>query len=363
MSDRAWDFAVESRHVVEALSREFPDAAEKLLNRVDALLDAERDLMKGRTRVPVQPATVQGRDGLSSYERRRFEVASLHLARFVATLPQVRRFRLRGLHGEVLDAEQVRRLVGSLAAQSLSAEDFEREGIEILAHTASLEAEGARDDGLVWRRIRVSPPGKLVEVSGPPAASDASRAPGGPPLRERRELAVFDGEREQRLEVSSGSVLGELASLAIWLGAEFGWEPAWVSWFLLTGDPPVRLPIREEIDFVGERSPYTCAPVEVRLTVQPWVSAATVARRYRKLQRGLGVAANTHAISDKALDMFSFVGTVNTANENHLPWRQLLADWNRRCDRGKKPKEHYANQAQMCEAYKNVQRRLHLVAY
>jgi hypothetical protein len=360
-----WNALVEEGYVEDALSRD--RGMQDLLKAVRRWVPVVRSLQTGRTRnIGRTKPPVRADHLFTEYELERSRVLSGYLIRAAASIPRIRRLferlNIPALDGDA-QAALARQLIGSPATRWLSFDDFERAGVRIAEHRAEVLDECVKG-GREFRVLELHPGGTRIEATGPwevvkvgqasirlPAYQPASSAP--KPTPEIHTLrARPPGQAEAMVvPVWTGSVLDSIRVDALWLHDRFGWPEDETVWFLLTGEPPIVWPIDEEI---RGSSPFGPRTTVVQLTVQPWVTAESLARYYRRVQRTLGVIGSTKPVATRTLRMFEFASAERLVNPR-ATWAKLLSQWNR-----ENPTETYGSPQRMHAAYKTVERTLQL---
>ena len=200
--------------------------------------------------------------------------------------------------------------------------DCEQWGIPFVSHTAVVErvepAElGGRRHG-EQVHIHVTPPG-ITHSFG--RFADA---------RLTLPVATPDGER-MAIVVRRHSVLDELRQLAMYLANLCGWNEGAAAWFVLTDAVPFVAPLQTSVKTILG-NPRNKA--RITLSVEPWVSAATVERIYRDLQRQVLGCTDNRPIGRRALALFRL--GVEHLRTNKRPSalakrpsaRELMGRWN-----------------------------------
>jgi hypothetical protein len=206
---------------------------------------------------------------LGDRETQRAEVVEEYVAKVAACERRVFAFRKRFLGGTVLSLAQADALITSPAAAYLSFQYFIPFGesqIPLLDHSAALRTDLPESDevGQYLLDILVDPPGETFRA-------DVQRT--------RRLLYIDEDGQTQETLVEDRSVLEGLRILSNYLAAEYPWQEAQATWFVLTGEPPA-LPAATGRVSRGSAAPYA----EITMTVQPWVPADTVRKFYGQLQ-------------------------------------------------------------------------------
>lgn len=312
-----WDELVEEGYVRDA--RDLPSEG-----RADLLRVAKRKLelaqvLAGRGTPPGRAVLAEVKPFLSAYEVARPAAVGALVAAQAAATPRVRDFRQEMLGGCTLSPDQARRLVASPAAQALVPETLERHGIPLIGHEAQIvAARHSNPDADPWSHE------VTVAVEWPGGALEKTRRWSGSGPRPYLTLATFDERwREQRVPVFRGSLLDEVRELAGWLAREHDWLEPQATWFVLTGSAVPRLPLRVA---VGGRAGYGHTSCRVTLDVEPWVSADTVLRAYRDVQRRV-LPGDNRPVGDRSLGLARFVA--EQERDGDLPtWREMRTRWN-----------------------------------
>lgn len=139
-----------------------------------------------------------------------------------------------------------------------------------------------------------------------------------------------------------------IRSLADDLAERYRWPRDHAIRFLLCDDIPLAAPITP---FDDEHDPYF-RHVTLSASVEPWVSAETVARVYRAAQQRLS-GKQRHYLRDDAIDVLRFC--MNQVDQRgRLPtWSRILAAWNRQ-----HPNDQYKNAAAIRKAFVSAEETL-----
>jgi hypothetical protein len=277
---------------------------------------------------------------LGDRETQRAEVVEEYVAKVAACERSVFAFRKRFLGGMSLSNTQADALITSPAAAYLPFQYFTPFGkslIPLLGHSATLRTDTPKgDEGDSYSLdIFVHPPGKTFSLE----------------VQRTERLLYIDeeGQIEETL-VEDHSVLEGLRRLSNYLAAEYPWQEAQATWFVLTGEPPA-LPAATGRVSRGSAAPYA----EITMTVQPWVPADTVRKFYGQLQERV-LTSRPRALSERNLAVFRFIveqQEVKPHSDNALAseltrrhpklmrlkqpsWRVMLKRWNRHLPAGHK---------------------------
>jgi hypothetical protein len=319
--DAIWEFLEEGGYIADAYDAE---------GRACLLREARRGfrLWRERDNRAAPPGRVRGRDvsvELSPYEGERAVTFSEYLAILAAREPAVRRFR-EEVHGtRLLTPDEAFRLLSSPAAGRLSPAQFAEWGIPIVGHTSRLikqQQEREGDAVMVRVMVQIEPPGAAFEVQRVYSVEgeDDAAHPDGHLLAHRGEDGWVWRER-----VWPRSVLGELRELSRRLTEHYQWAEECVPSFVLTSSIPIVSPLKVSAQF-ADRMYFSRSTIT--LTIEPWVSANTVLRAYRDVQRQV-LGRDNRPLSRRNLAVFRFVNDRLDERGNTPPLRLLLDEWNR----------------------------------
>ena len=353
--DPIWEDTVEGGYVRDALADS--KGREELLEFLRERMRFYRR-MKTWERSPIDTDQSEdaGEEDESFYaqlgvkETRRAEVVEEYVAKVAACERRVFAFRKRFLGGTVLSPAQADALFTSPAAAYLPFQYFTPFGeslIPLLGHSATLRTDTLKGDegGSYSLDIFVHPPGKTFSVEV---------------QRTERLLYIDEEGQTQETLVEDHSVLEGLRRLSNYLAAEYPWQEAQATWFVLTGELPALSAATGRVSR-GSAAPYA----EITMTVQPWVPADSVRKFYGQLQ-GRVLKSRPRALSERNLEVFRFaVGqqevkpysddTPESGLTRHHPklmrlkqpsWRIMLGRWNRQYPAGHKWHYNYVRNFQ-----------------
>ncbi len=271
---------------------------------------------------------------LSEYEQLRAQAVTERVAQLAAAVPEVRRFRDRVCNGNTLSPEQATRLLRSPATRVFTPEQFAQRGLSPVDHEVIgiVENHGSAD-GDYWRRCAArfqSPQPALVLERNLTIAAKLPTSDTGQILPERiPPLASYtfpagDGTG-QRIMAWPESVLDIVHSTGVALIEHYPWPELDALWFVLTGIAPALPVVRQEVKLFDHPHGRHAA---IELAVAPWVSADTVLRAYRRLQREV-LGGDNRPISMRNLALFRFVVAEQQAADGKATWREMLGRWNR----------------------------------
>lgn len=292
---------------------------------LQALLDEARRLLRivrcagGSKSIPGRRKHPHPERLVSKGEGRRAEALSGYLATLGASEVTVRRFREEMLGGATLSREQVNSLLRSPAPYLLSRAEFGPDSVAVIRHHATAIRKRKELRGGAWlERISL----KLRLQKGCRRYSFTVRRTGFD--RMWLDLPPIAWGFEQ-FPVLQGSVFGELRLVGDYLSHAYPWQ-TWDSiWFVLTGVAPLLPPV----DFgFQDRQMANYARTVVTFAVEPWVSAKTLYRMYRHVQRAL-LRRDNRPIAIKNLLLFRFVSSHLEPGRKQPTWARLLEKWNR----------------------------------
>jgi hypothetical protein len=338
--DELWEHLVRVGYVEDAEVTENPSSVLEAAREQLRLARVLQPLVSpARTNTPYtdKPAIRERADKVtprhSDYEKGRIEALAEYLAFQASRNPLVQRFRRRVLEGEVLTPEQACNVAFSAATCRFSLDWFVDKGIPTTGHTAHfVEHYYAMDeDGTLYRAedIFVDPPGEVFrEGTVEPVYEE-----------DLPKLAFYDAEHSSdvlQLPVESGSVLDDLrkASKEVAHDLHHLWTEAQVAWFVLTEQ---RAPVPVLRANVNVSNYEWMRRGTITLTVEHWVSAQTVERAYREMQR-MVLGGSNRPLATRNLEVFRFVTRVlaelnrdessQRQELRRLSWRTLLERWN-----------------------------------
>jgi hypothetical protein len=296
MPDPLWDAAVMDEWVESALAS--ANERQELLGFLRECMRFYRS-MKAWYQSPIeadQSADASEKDEthsahLGDKETQRSRAVEEYVAKVAACERRVFAFRKRFLGGTVLSHAQADALIGSPAAIYLPFEYFTPFGesrIPLLNHSATLRTDPPKSDGggSYSLDIFVQPPGETFSVE----------------VRRTERLLYIDEDGQiQETLVEDRSVLEGLRILSTYLAAEYPWQAAQATWFVLTGEPPPLSAATGRLSR-GSAAPYA----EITMTVQPWVPADTVRKFYGQLQKRV-LTSRPRALSERNLAVFRFI--------------------------------------------------------
>ena len=231
--------------------------------------------------------------------------------------PRVRAFR-QDLLGGVLTPERARAFALSPAARVLRVDPLRAVEVPPAAVEVAVASEehwrdpdGTRHERLVLR-VGTEGEGRTYERS----------TPYGKPFP-TLELPIGEGGRYEPVGYWLHSALGELHGLAGRLSRRFPWGAGEAAWFVLTGQAPCLPSMRARYE---RRQGASWSRATLTLTIEPWVSAATVERVYRDLRRR--ALPSDEPRHDKAVVVWLFAREQERAAGRALTGPELQARWN-----------------------------------
>lgn len=311
-----------------------PEELKGVLVEARRLLRIHR-LGAGMRLVPGRPRESQDLESLlPQHDVQRAQAFSAHLGRRAALAMETRLFRaLHQRRGTTSDSE-AERLVSSPAAQVFPREWFKRAGIPIAAHESHLvDRRPSGPGGRMLEARPISPsPTMCIRIRW---GSRTKRIRFGLEHyfhlteRGRDQLAVPTPFRQPRLvPVETGSVLDELRRAAVALARKYPWSEADAGWFVMTGKVPLVPAMRVDFEDGAVRLPLDHRHLRVRLSVQPWVSGATVRRIYEHFRRAV-YKRGSRPLGPRGITLFGFVEGRRSKRGQLPSWRAMLVEWNR----------------------------------
>ncbi len=326
--DDLWEWLDDAGYVRDVVNDE-ESARENIVRTAKRFLQVARAL-SGRRSPPGRSGHRQPAVALSSHERERANALAEHLTKQAAVTPRVAHFRAAVLSERVLNADQARAFLTSPATRFFTREQFSRWKIPLVNHTAELvkeSRESNRRGNFTRVAVRAQPPGVVRErrfiTWEIPRATSLTRWEFTLP----KNYLMFLNERglPDSVTVAPGSVLDDLRDLSAWLAERCGWEEPGATWFLLTDAVPHAWPLQVRL---MRRPRYYGVAGTISLTVEPWVTAETVRRVYRRYQREM-LGGDNRPMSERNLALFRFVTKRTDAWGRRPQWRRLMVEWNR----------------------------------
>lgn len=293
----------------------------------------------------------------SAYEKDRSEVFSGYLAAVAASSSTARRFSSRVLDGGLLSPEQARSLLWSPFAALYPSEWFRAKRVSITEHSHRVAERGEDGKGSFSQVETLSSQKRVLTLkdrrpldTGPwviPGRAHRAREIDNlkrelnHPTRDYK-ILPFPGEDGDvhRALIAPSSVLGSLYKSAHTLLRHYPWPEEDATWFLLTGETPYVAPATYRGKFIELNPDYPDGHGYgfITLTVEPWISAATVEQLYRDIQRQW-LKGDNRPVGKKSRRLVSFVtrkvGSVpSTRAEKRKVGRALVDEWNQECSQG-----------------------------
>lgn len=268
-------------------------------------------------------------------------------------MPLVAQFRDRYLNGRVLLESEAHRLMNSIGAAVFDLEFFTEQGIPLVGHDSRLltppdwDSEDARH--------RLSPRSEFEFCWG------KRRTVGilGDRLRhveaDQTGVMALSGNRDLALPViGRGSFMDRLRELAIHFQWVFPWSMAHAGWFILTGVAPNIHPI--EIGYPEQHRGASHGFMKIELTVHPWLSATTLQRVYKRIQR-IVIGPRNRPPKMKSLEFYDFVSEHRNGGATYP---ETLAAWtaSHRPDRKKYPRNDPTAVARFTHQFKDIERQV-----
>ena len=322
----SWRWKLLMNEVGESLERELanPEDAQAVLEelrRQDRRITTAVKAAAGKK--PTPRRTLERAEGLiPETDLVRSRALWDYVGREAASIPAVQGFRQEFLEGAPLDRERAEAWAQSIALRFCGVDFFKQKGIPLRDHRSYL---GPRDEE-----------GRLVHASWDENARFVIEWPGGR-TEEPYTWEMFKTESDRQaskvylpshagkrgLSVYVGSVMSELAITADALAFRLPFRRWEASWFVLTDEVLGRDPIEGRIEGA------TYARLEhrrIELSIEPWVSPATVTRAFRTMQEE-HLGGRARPISEPHLKLFEFADAL-IHREGALPWKALMERWN-----------------------------------
>jgi hypothetical protein len=114
-------------------------------------------------------------------------------------------------------------------------------------------------------------------------------------------------------------------------------------WFFLTGGVPQPRTLTMKVHFGGGGN-----GARIEMAMPPWISAETVEKNYRSVQRRM-LTKNNHPLSLRRLAVLRFVEEATRDEGKRPPFSQLLSRWNEQ-----HPDWRYDNYRGLSQAYREA---------
>lgn len=282
----------------------------------DLVADAEERLGRKQSRPkPVgRSQRVEFTPWLRPEEAERRATLEEYLAYAAGFDPDLRRFREKVLGGHLITPEQTRDLILSPAARFFDLSLFDNWGIPIVGHTASLEDyRRERTEGWGFHHratVSVHPPGiteTVLRFSVEPPSSMGSAGAASEVELQRLAFVGEDGYVHE-FTVWRRSLLDELRGWSEKLAKRYCWHPAQATMFVLTGEIPACPSLKTWYEPKRSMGGIHASIFQgvVTLEIAPWMSAKTVHRAYRDIQRRV-LRGDNRPIKEKNLRLLRFV--------------------------------------------------------
>jgi hypothetical protein len=288
--DELWQDLKDERYVSDALSE--PDTGLE-----DLVLAAETRLKywrigRGREKPVGRSAHRPVEVELEPYEKECAETASLYLAKKVASLPMVRRFRQDRLGGKLLSTEE---------AEEFLRGELLKDVPDDLRSLSKLERSWIDYVGFMGLE-------ELLEFL----------VPFDRPAVGLSQHLLFPYEAESGTIYSREKVAKDYSDLCLHLVAIYPWDPHDTARFLLTGERP---------EVVSLELSYNRHSRVITLNFAPWISEKTFRKAYRKCQKVVQGGDNRR-MNERTLAVMRFVTEHTDAEGNRPPWPRLTGLWN-----------------------------------
>jgi hypothetical protein len=301
---------------------------------------------------------------LGRAELLRARALSTFLAAQASLRPDVIRFRDAYLGGRRVAPGHAEVLLRSRAPRYLTLDQFGQLGAPLVGHRGRvISTRRGFPSGRRLRQFLKQIDRPLNEASDPPDNDGAEtawesprevepaddhivavtlelswRGPNGTSVKRRQHIlqAVVEPQflavpteisARGHLPIWRNSVFWDLNFLATRLAHAYPWAQGDAVWFVLTGTPP---PIPAIIIRLSRRQGFDLRILKVNLEFQAWVSAETVLKTVRSLQRVL-LGRTNRPIKDRTLLVLEFVAQrIEAAGGRRPTWDSMMKEWNRR---------------------------------
>jgi len=278
---------------------------------------------------PVQPLTEMGtrhdREGIEAkVMRARGAIFSKYLAKTAGRTAAVQAFRDEYLAGHAVSSEVGVRLLQSPAVRYMRRSDFEKLGVPVLEHESRVlemrqEAKGGNTH--VWiTDLEIKIQNRRLVFR-----SECEAPAMGALFRNLPRLSLPRNPREDfTIRVFPTSVMDDLRRATEGVIAEFPWEQAQATWFILTGSVPRVFPIEYRLER-RDRSHHS--RTLLTMVVEPWLPAELLKHAYTTVQRRyLGRQRQPGPINT---EVFEFVVDRMGDGGRGPDWDALVLEWNK----------------------------------
>lgn len=269
---------------------------------------------------------------LTEYEIGRAQALAEYHAKFASADRKIRDFRDDVLRGELLSSQRADAFVTSIATGFADRSDFRYYGVPYTDHRATLIGDEIYSErGVFSQKICFSIEPSSIEFEQPITVRF--------PIKDRKILDwVNDDFSYQQIMYRKRSLLDELVTLSDTLAQRIGCVQEVATLFILTGNAPIVQPISVQTQTSRHLGTYSFHKGTITMDIQPWVSADSVLKTYRKLQQHEFGHSYRPMRSERLLELFRFVTQEMTIVRNSLKmwddiierpeWPVLLDRWN-----------------------------------
>lgn len=238
---------------------------------------------------------------LTEYEMGRAQALAEYHAKFASAERKIRDFRDDVLQGELLFSQEADTFVTSVATCFTTRDDFRSYGVSYTNHKATLiEDEKYSERGAFYQKISFSVEPGSIQLKQPTTVRF--------PVRDRKILDWVNNDYSfQQITYRKGSLLDELVTLSDNLVQRIGCDQEVATLFILTGNAPVVQPISVRAQTSRHKGTYAFHKGTITMDIQPWVSADSVLKTYRKLQQHEFGHSYHPMRSERLLELFRFV--------------------------------------------------------
>jgi hypothetical protein len=327
-----WDDLIERNDVDETLrglKQNKHSALEYFVGTVRRLLKHYSDGQRSRFHQSKQD---EYEGELTEKEIKRAQALAEYHAKFASADRKIRDFRDSILQGDLLSPEKADTFVTSVTTCFADRFDFRSYGIPYKDHKATLiEDETYSERGEFYHKISFSVEPSRTQLEQPITVRF--------PVEDRLILDwVHEDFSFQQIMYRKHSLLDELITLSDTLAQRIGCYQQVAALFILTGNPPSIRPISVQEDTSRHFGTYSFHKGIITMKIQPWVSAESVLRTYRKLQQHVFGHSNHSMRSERLLELFRFVTQEMTFVRSNSrvwddivekpEWPKLLERWN-----------------------------------
>jgi hypothetical protein len=310
VSNADWNFLIRKGLVRPGMRIDDSEWEDLVQETKDLLEHRKEEREEAAARRKSRQRTRKEEPDLRAYEKAGAEAVSEYIALHASMDSQVRRFRKVVLEGELLTPQQAYDFVSSPANQCFPIAWFVERQIPMREHYSRNYTDN-QDHPDHWNEDEKGNRYRFDDIYVEPPGEGFRKVTYEPLDPSRRDSLSFPftsdfGSGVEQHPVEIGSVLDMLRRVSDGLAKGFGfaWEEAQAAWFVLTGETTPVIVLQGQIDsFWTDR----IRRGTITVTAEPWISAESVERHYRKMRRLKLNDKTNRRLSKRNLALFRFV--------------------------------------------------------